>query len=317
MHPLTFGATLGTWALAVSQAFGVEPIPPLTLAGAIAQSYVHHDYVSLPPGLASVTAIPLQDGLVVSAKLGPLSANPLAENGVPMGTRWTSFWFGGYVVPAVDIGMFLDATLVLRWTFSGGTVRNVWTEVGLFSPGTKEHLIGSTFEEISIQSGATVTRHISARFVRVPGIGYSWNMGVSFGWEGADPSDTLTLEVLPDGGSVRLMLDESAGACCCRGGCLALTPDDCAARNGSFVAARTACRVPGIPAACCTSDFDGDGEPASMVDLYTFLQSWFERGAIADLNHNGSVSVQDLLDFIHAWFRPCYCFGDYTGPCAE
>lgn len=54
----------------------------------------------------------------------------------------------------------------------------------------------------------------------------------------------------------------------------------------------------------CPADFNGDGA-VSVQDLFDFLAAWFARGPGSDFNQSGTVTVQDLFDFLAAWFAPC------------
>lgn len=64
------------------------------------------------------------------------------------------------------------------------------------------------------------------------------------------------------------------GACCnpATGGCLVLSPADCAAFGGTFVGPGITC----ASAACtaCPADFNGDGA-VTVPDIFSFLAAWF------------------------------------------
>lgn len=54
----------------------------------------------------------------------------------------------------------------------------------------------------------------------------------------------------------------------------------------------------------CPADFNGiDG--VTVQDVFDYLAAYFASEARADLNHSGDVTVQDLLDFLLAYFTPC------------
>ena len=54
----------------------------------------------------------------------------------------------------------------------------------------------------------------------------------------------------------------------------------------------------------CTADFNGNGS-VTVQDLFDFLAAWFAKIPTADFNNNGSITVQDLFDFLAAWFAKC------------
>ncbi len=49
------------------------------------------------------------------------------------------------------------------------------------------------------------------------------------------------------------------------------------------------------------SDFNHDGV-ISVQDIFDFLAAWFGGSLAADFNTDGSLSVQDIFDFLGAWF---------------
>ena len=56
--------------------------------------------------------------------------------------------------------------------------------------------------------------------------------------------------------------------------------------------------------ASCAADFDGDGH-LSVQDILDFLSAWFSLDPRADFNGTGGVTVQDIFDFLTAWFAGC------------
>lgn len=54
----------------------------------------------------------------------------------------------------------------------------------------------------------------------------------------------------------------------------------------------------------CRADFNSDGS-ATLQDIFDFLTAWFATDPRADFNMNSEVTVQDLLDFLAAWFAGC------------
>lgn len=58
------------------------------------------------------------------------------------------------------------------------------------------------------------------------------------------------------------------------------------------------------PPPLCRADFNGDGSD-TLQDLFDFLFAWFARDARADVNGVDGVSLQDLFDFLSFWFQGC------------
>ena len=69
------------------------------------------------------------------------------------------------------------------------------------------------------------------------------------------------------------------------------------------------------PQTCCRADFNGDGV-RSVQDIFDYLAAWFGEcngtqagtpcnGRNADFNGSGSITVQDIFDFLAAWFAGC------------
>jgi hypothetical protein len=53
----------------------------------------------------------------------------------------------------------------------------------------------------------------------------------------------------------------------------------------------------------CPPDFNGDGV-VSVQDIFDFLNAWFAGNPRADFN-GGGITVQDIFDFLNAWFVGC------------
>ena len=54
----------------------------------------------------------------------------------------------------------------------------------------------------------------------------------------------------------------------------------------------------------CPADFNGSGT-VTVQDIFDFLAAWFASTPSADFNHSGTISVQDIFDFLAAWFAGC------------
>jgi glucose/arabinose dehydrogenase len=54
----------------------------------------------------------------------------------------------------------------------------------------------------------------------------------------------------------------------------------------------------------CPSDYNGSGA-VEVQDIFDFLSAWFAADPRADFNGLGGLSVQDIFDFLAAWFAGC------------
>ena len=55
---------------------------------------------------------------------------------------------------------------------------------------------------------------------------------------------------------------------------------------------------------CVPADFNHSGD-VTVQDIFDFLTAWFAGSPSADFNHNGQVEVQDIFDYLSAWFVGC------------
>jgi hypothetical protein len=58
------------------------------------------------------------------------------------------------------------------------------------------------------------------------------------------------------------------------------------------------------PATACPADFNGSGS-VSVQDIFDFLAAYFGGDPQADVNASGAISVQDIFDFLAAYFVGC------------
>ncbi len=54
----------------------------------------------------------------------------------------------------------------------------------------------------------------------------------------------------------------------------------------------------------CAADFDHSGT-LSTLDIFAFLNAWFDGNMRADFDHSGGLAVQDIFAFLGAWFAGC------------
>jgi PKD repeat protein len=96
------------------------------------------------------------------------------------------------------------------------------------------------------------------------------------------------------------------GACCITGSCFINTAADCAALGvgASWRGAATVCGTAGNPTTCCPANFNQVGG-LTVQDLFDFLSAWFTQAPSADFNSDQTVSLQDLFDYLTAYFTGC------------
>jgi len=67
----------------------------------------------------------------------------------------------------------------------------------------------------------------------------------------------------------------------------------------------TVCNAPGnYTSPCCKGDFNNSGV-VSVQDIFDFLAAYFNGDLCADTNGSGTLTVQDLFDFLAAYFQGC------------
>ncbi len=54
----------------------------------------------------------------------------------------------------------------------------------------------------------------------------------------------------------------------------------------------------------CDADFNHSGI-LSVQDIFDFLAAYFAGQFFADFNHSNSLTVQDIFDFLAAYFAEC------------
>jgi hypothetical protein len=96
-----------------------------------------------------------------------------------------------------------------------------------------------------------------------------------------------------------------AGSCCTGTTCTELDAAACDAAGGSFGGTGTTClHGPLNPVTCCRADINGAGG-LGVQDIFDFLSAYFAADPRADFNVSGSVTVQDIFDFLAAYFAGC------------
>jgi hypothetical protein len=95
----------------------------------------------------------------------------------------------------------------------------------------------------------------------------------------------------------------ATGACCAGSTCSVVAAGACTGTNTRFAGAGVACNAVGAVTPCCKADFNQSGG-VSVQDIFDFLAAWFAGDPHADFN-GGGVGVQDIFDFLAAWFSGC------------
>jgi hypothetical protein len=54
----------------------------------------------------------------------------------------------------------------------------------------------------------------------------------------------------------------------------------------------------------CPADFNASGS-ATVQDIFDFLAAYFSNSPSADVNGSGEVTVQDIFDFLSIYFGGC------------
>lgn len=97
----------------------------------------------------------------------------------------------------------------------------------------------------------------------------------------------------------------TAGACCFGSSCVVVQALQCSSSGQTFLGAATTCNAAGVfNAPCCKADFNRVGG-VTIQDIFDYLNAWFATQPTTDINASGSVTIQDLFDFLNAWFLGC------------
>ncbi len=94
------------------------------------------------------------------------------------------------------------------------------------------------------------------------------------------------------------------GACCNGTTCSVLAAAACVGANTHFAGNGTVCNAPGVNTTpCCRADFNQSGT-LEVQDIFDYLNAWFAGTGAADFNGAG-LAVQDIFDYLNAWFAGC------------
>lgn len=95
---------------------------------------------------------------------------------------------------------------------------------------------------------------------------------------------------------------------CCRGSTCSLTTQaacTAGAFGGAAWSAAPACNASGNQTTpCCKADYN-QASGISVQDIFDYLAAWFASDPTADTNGDSTIAVQDIFDFLGAWFAGC------------
>jgi hypothetical protein len=97
------------------------------------------------------------------------------------------------------------------------------------------------------------------------------------------------------------------GACCWGSACVLSAPGGCVGTNRVFAGLSTACNPAGNSSTpCCAADFN-HANGLSVQDIFDYLNAWFALSPSAAFGGNGlrTPVVQDIFEFLGGWFAGC------------
>ena len=97
----------------------------------------------------------------------------------------------------------------------------------------------------------------------------------------------------------------TVGVCCKGSTCVTgATASSCTGPDTLFVSSSASCNAGGVQTTpCCKADFNHTGG-ITVQDIFDFLSAWFAKNPIANITSNGAgaPTVQSIFDFLSAWF---------------
>lgn len=95
------------------------------------------------------------------------------------------------------------------------------------------------------------------------------------------------------------------GACCSGASCALTAEAACSGFATRWAGAATACNAPGnLTTPCCKGDFNQSGS-VTVQDVFDFLVAYFAGDLSADTNGQDGVTVGDIFAFLVAYFGEC------------
>lgn len=93
-----------------------------------------------------------------------------------------------------------------------------------------------------------------------------------------------------------------SGACCSSAGCTVETQSDCNTIPGDWRGVGTNCDAPAQT--CCFADFNRESG-VTVQDIFDYLEAWFTLDPAANYDGAPGVTLQDLFTFLDYWFTGC------------
>ncbi len=98
---------------------------------------------------------------------------------------------------------------------------------------------------------------------------------------------------------------QPVGACCTTTACTVASSAVCAGGGGTYQGTGTPCLgQPGNRITCCAANFNAEGG-ITVQDLFDFMAAYFAGDLRADINRSATITVQDLFDFLGLYFQGC------------
>ncbi len=94
------------------------------------------------------------------------------------------------------------------------------------------------------------------------------------------------------------------GACCDGSRCNVRFEGTCRGAGRHYAGVGTTCLMADGAQTCCRADFNQNGE-LSVQDIFEFLAAYFSNRSEADINGSFTNTVQDIFDFLAAYFAGC------------
>ncbi|MFN7020141.1 MAG: hypothetical protein ACK4WH_02280 [Phycisphaerales bacterium] len=94
------------------------------------------------------------------------------------------------------------------------------------------------------------------------------------------------------------------GACCCGSTCTLTPPAACTGPNQFFSGSGSSCVPYNTTVPCCRADYNKVAG-ITVQDIFDFLTAYFAPDACADTNDSTTITVQDIFDFLAAYFAGC------------
>ncbi len=191
-----------------------------------------------------------------------------------------------------------DSNFAGTYTFADSAADTIWRAAVESAPDTSS-VIPASAHRAADRYGNTVS--LRAAFDGLSSAG-AWTLSISDNSE--FETGTLTqwsIALDRDGGNP---CDASAGACCSGSSCAVGPAISCGGPNRLFAGTGTVCNAPGnLFSPCCKADFN-HVNGVTVQDIFDFLNAYFSGQPTADLGGDG-VSVQDIFDFLAAFFTGC------------